>query len=92
MEQAGIGAAALDGLLELDLLRSMRFDATLPDGQKITVDGILVIDDEKLVALPDAVVIELHRNRALDVIHAQQVSLGLMRALVERRIAQQATA
>ena len=25
-------------LLELDLLRSMRFDATLPDGQKITVD------------------------------------------------------
>lgn len=79
-------------LLELDLLDSMRFDATLPDGQKITVDGILAINEEKLAALPDATVVELHRNRVLALIHAQQVSLGLMRALVERRIAQRATA
>ena len=79
-------------LLELGLLRSMRFDATLPDGQKITVDGILAIDEEKLAALPDATVVELHRNRALAVIHAQQLSLDLMRALVEKRIAQSATA
>ena len=79
-------------LLELDLLRSMRFDATLPDGQKITVDGILAIDEERLAALSDAVVIELHRNRALAVIHAQQLSMDLMRALVEKRIAQRPTA
>jgi hypothetical protein len=79
-------------LLELDLLRSMRFDATLPDGQKITVDGILAINEEKLAALPDATVVELHRNGVLALIHAQQLSLGLMRALVEKRIAQQTAA
>lgn len=79
-------------LLELELLRPMRFDATLPDGQKLTVDGILAIDEPKLAALPDATVVELHRNGVLALIHAQQVSLGLMRALVERRMAQHATA
>lgn len=79
-------------LLELDLLRAMRFDATLPDGQKLTADGFLAIDEEKLVALPDATVAELHRSGVLALIHAQQISLGLMRMLIERRLAQRATA
>jgi hypothetical protein len=79
-------------LLELELLRAMRFDATLPDGNKISVDGFLAIDEEKLGALPEATVFDLHRTGVLSLIHAHQISLGLMRALVERRLARRATA
>ena len=32
-------------LLELDVLREMRFDAKLPDGRQHTVDGFLTVDD-----------------------------------------------
>jgi SapC len=79
-------------LLELELLRSMRFDATLPDGSKLSVDGFLALDEEKLGSLPDATVIDLHRTGVLSLIHAHQISLGLMRSLVERRVAQRAAA
>ncbi len=79
-------------LLELELLRSMRFDATLPDGNQMSVDGFLALDEDKLAALPDATVADLHRSGVLALIHAHQISLGLMRALVERRLARRATA
>lgn len=79
-------------LIELELLRSMRFDATLPDGNQLSVDGFLALDDEKLAALPDATVVDLHRTGVLGLINAHQISLGLMRALVERRLARVATA
>ena len=79
-------------LLDLDLLRPMRFDATLPDGNKLTLDGFFTVDDEKLSNLPDASVLELHRSGMLALIDAHRISLGLMRALVERRLAQRATA
>ena len=79
-------------LVELELLRAMRFDATLPDGQTMTVDGFLAIDEEKLAALSDAVLVELHKSGVLALVHAHQVSLGMMRALVERRLARRAAA
>jgi hypothetical protein len=74
-----LGAALRDA----DLLQDMRFDAQLPDGRKVTVDGFLAIDEKKLAELPDAKVLEWHRNGILGLIHAQQISLGLMRRLVE---------
>jgi len=79
-------------LNELGLLRSMRFDATLADGSKIAVDGFQAIDEEKLAALPEATVFDLHKSGVLALIHAQQISMGMMRALVERRVARQAAA
>ena len=79
-------------LLELELLRSMRFDATLPEGDKLSVDGFLAVDEDKLSALPEATVAELHRNGMLALLNAHQISLGLMRMLVERRVARRATA
>jgi hypothetical protein len=79
-------------LLELELLRAMRFDATLPDGSKLSVDGFLALDEPKMAALPDATVVDLHRTGVLSLMHAHLVSLGLMRALVERRVALHATA
>jgi hypothetical protein len=73
-------------LLELDLLRDMRFDATLPDGQKHSVDGFLTVDEAKVQNLPDNVVGELHRNGVLGLIQLHWVSLGNMRRLLDWHI------
>lgn len=70
-------------LLELDVLRDMRFDATLPDGSKHSVDGFLTVDDKKMTELPDSVVGELHRSGMLGLIHLHWVSLGNMRRLID---------
>lgn len=70
-------------LQELDLLREMRFDATLPDGTQHTVDGFLTIDDQKATQLPDDVVAELHRSGMLGLMHLHWVSMGNMRRLVD---------
>jgi hypothetical protein len=79
-------------LIELELLRSMRFDATLPDGQTMSVDGFMAVDEAKLAALPDATLVELHKSGVMALLHAHQISLGVMRALVERRLARRAAA
>jgi SapC len=70
-------------LLELDLLREMRFDVTLPDGKQHTVDGFLTIDDKKATDLPEAVVVDLHRTGMLGLMHAHWLSLGNMQRLVD---------
>ncbi len=70
-------------LLELGLLREMRFDVTLPDGRRHTVDGFLTVDDGKVTDLPEAVVMELHRSGVLGLIHLHWVSLGNMRRLTD---------
>jgi SapC len=70
-------------MLELDLLREMRFDATLPDGSQHTVDGFLTVDDKKVSELPEATVMELHRNGMLGLIHLHWVSMGNMRRLAD---------
>ena len=70
-------------LLELDVLRDMRFDATMPDGRQHTVDGFLTVDDKKMTELPDSVVGELHRSGVLGLVHLHWVSLGNMRRLVD---------
>ena len=70
-------------LVELDLLREMRFDATLPDGRQHSVDGFLTVDEAKMQALPDATVGALHREGILGLIHAHWLSMGNMRRLVD---------
>jgi hypothetical protein len=77
---------------ELGLLRDMRFDATLPEGNKLPVDGFLAIDNDKFLALPDSTVLELHRNGILSLLHAQQVSMGNMTRLLNRKLARVANA
>jgi hypothetical protein len=72
-------------LVKADLLTEMRFDATLPDGKTLTVDGFLAVDEKKFAALSDEKVLELHKNGALGLIHAHQISMRHMRRLVEWR-------
>jgi len=70
-------------LQEKGLLREMRFDADLPDGSKVSVDGFLTVDEEKLGKLSDADVLAFHRNGLMGLIHAHQISLGNMARLVQ---------
>jgi SapC len=79
-------------LMAKKLLQDMRFDATLPDGRKLGVDGFLAVDEKRLAELPDADVLELHRNGLLGLIHAHRLSMGQMRALTERHLAMEAAA
>ncbi|WP_395699693.1 SapC family protein [Aquabacterium sp.] len=70
-------------LLELNLLRDMQFEATLPDGSKLQVNGFLTVDEDKLNALPDAAMLDLARSGLLGLIHAHQISLSNMARLAE---------
>lgn len=79
-------------LVDAGLLVGMRFDATLPDGTKLGVDGFLTVDEKKLNELPDDKVLEMHRNGVLALIHAHQMSLRHMRELVALRVARTAPA
>ena len=72
-----------DKLVALGLLREMRFDATLPDGKSLVVDGFLTVDEDKLGKLSDAEVLDLARTGILGIIHMHQVSLSNMTRLAE---------
>ena len=73
-------------LMELNLLQEKRFDATLPDGSPLSVDGFLAVDEKRLAELSDAEVGELHRSGLLGLLHAHQLSLGNMSLLIDRRL------
>lgn len=79
--------AAGERLLELNLLQDKRFEAKMPDGTPITVDGFLAVDEKRLSALTDAEIVELQRGGLLSVLLTHQVSMTNMRALLERRMA-----
>lgn len=70
-------------LVEEGLLQPMRFDATLPDGKTLTVEGFMTVDEKKFSELSDAKILEFHENGVLALIHAHQISLRHMRRLVD---------
>lgn len=73
-------------LAALDLLRERRFDATLPDGRKIAIDGFFMVDEAQVKALPDEQLVALHREGLLGLIHAHWISAGHMRRLLHWRM------
>jgi hypothetical protein len=70
-------------LLRLDLLREMRFEAKLPDGAAVGVEGFLTVDDKRFAELPDAEVLKMHKSGLLALVHAHQLSLSNMRRLAQ---------
>jgi hypothetical protein len=74
-------------LQEQGLLQPMRFEATLPDGQQLSVEGFFTVDEKRFSELADDKLVQLHKSGILALIHAHLSSLGLMRGLVERRVA-----
>jgi SapC len=72
-------------LMEMGLLQERRLDATLADGSKLQLDGFLALDEQRYAELTEAQVLQLHKNGLLAVLHMHQVSLGNVRALLDRR-------
>jgi hypothetical protein len=68
-------------LAALDLLQDMRFEATLPSGEKIDVEGFLAVDEKKLADLPDDKVGQMHRSGLLALLEMHRVSMGNMSRL-----------
>lgn len=73
-----------DRLVELELLRGGEINGQLADGKTVKADGFFMIDEEKLRKLPDEVVLELHRNGVLALLHAHLLSMGQVNQLADR--------
>ncbi|HWH75682.1 MAG TPA: SapC family protein [Methylibium sp.] len=78
-------------IVDLDLLKPVQIDVTLPDGQKLNAGGVQMIDEDKLKALPEATTAELLRNGMLGLLYAQLISAGNVRRLSERLAQRMAT-
>jgi hypothetical protein len=72
-------------LVAKELLREMRFDAELPGGQKLKVDGFFAVEEKQLTKLGDADLVAMHRSGVMGLIYAHLVSLGNLRKLVQWR-------
>jgi len=66
------------------LLSEMDARADLVDGRSFTVNGLMVVDEKKLMALPDAVALSLFRAGELHLISMHLASLSNMQKLVDR--------
>ncbi|WP_077033129.1 SapC family protein [Pelomonas sp. KK5] len=77
-------------IVEAGLLQDMRFEATLPDGEKLLVEGFLAVDEKKLSELPEAKIVELFRNGILSLIEMHRVSMGNMNRLANLHAADKA--
>ena len=71
-------------LVEMDLLQDMRFEATLPNGEKLDVEGFLALDEKKYSELPDDKVLQLHRNGLIAMIEMHRLSMTNMNRLAAK--------
>jgi hypothetical protein len=71
-------------LIEMDLLQEMRFEATMPNGEKIDVEGFLALDEKKYAELPDDKVLQLHRNGLIALLEMHRLSLTNMNRLASK--------
>jgi hypothetical protein len=66
------------------LLTEMNARADLVDGRSFTVGSLLVVDEKRLLALPDATALSFFRSGELHLISMHLASLSNMRVLVDR--------
>jgi hypothetical protein len=71
-------------LQQAGLLMEMNAKADLVDGRSFKVNKLLIVDEKKLMALPDAVALSLFRSGELHLISMHLVSLSNMQRLVNR--------
>lgn len=74
-------------LEQAGLLKEMNAQAQLADGRNFTVNGLYVVDEQKLMTLPDAVALSLFRSGELHLVAMHLASLSNMKALVDRMAA-----
>ncbi|HEX2544772.1 MAG TPA: SapC family protein [Ramlibacter sp.] len=66
------------------VLTEMNARADLVDGRSFTVNGLLVVDEKKLLALSDATALQLFRAGELNLVSLHLASLSNMKRLVDR--------
>ena len=74
-------------LEQAGLLMEMNAKADLVDGRSFTVNGLMIVDEKKLLALPDAAVLPLVRSGEMHLISMHLMSLSNMQKLVDRMAA-----
>ncbi len=72
-------------LLQAGLLRQIDAQANLGDGRSYALNGLLVVDEQKLAQLPDIDIVKLFRSGMLALIHAHLLSLRNLKTLIERK-------
>jgi len=72
-------------LVEQDLLVTRNANVRLPSGRELTLQGFSVVDVDKFQKLPDAVVLEWHRNGWLALVHQHLMSLSGFSELTRRQ-------
>ncbi|NML43937.1 SapC family protein [Ramlibacter sp. G-1-2-2] len=71
-------------LEQAGLLTEMNARADLVDGRSFTVGSLLVVDEKKLLALPDAVALSLFRSGEMHLVSMHLLSLSNMQRLVDK--------
>lgn len=71
-------------LEEAGLLIEMSARADLVDGRSFTVAGLMIVDEKKLAALPDAQVLSLFRTGELHLVSMHLLSMSNLHKLVDR--------
>lgn len=71
-------------LRDMGLLKSVTLDATLPSGEKTSMHGLLVVDEEAFAAIGAEDLHKLHQKGFLGPIHFHLVSLAALPALAQR--------
>lgn len=79
--------AFVEALRAEGLLIDRRADATLADGRKLGLDGLQIIDADKVTGLADAVVVDWHRKGWLALIAFHIKSLDRFAALLDLQAA-----
>ncbi|RBF33549.1 peptidase, partial [Xanthomonas oryzae pv. oryzae] len=82
------GLAASDAFVErvlrYDLLEPFVFEATLNNGLECRLAGLYVVHEERLRALDEAALLELHRHGDLEPLYMAVASIAQFRHLLER--------
>ncbi|MCX7635100.1 MAG: SapC family protein [Syntrophales bacterium] len=67
------------------LLRQIEAKAELADGRSFVLDGMLVVDEQRLMQLLDVDIVRLFRSGMLSLINAHLISLRNLNVLMERK-------
>ncbi|QTK47392.1 SapC family protein [Xanthomonas euvesicatoria] len=76
--------AFVERALRYDLLEPFVFEATLNNGLECRLAGLYVVYEERLRALDEAALLELHRHGDLEPLYMAVASIAQLRHLLER--------
>lgn len=74
-------------LAQSGLLRQIDAQATLHDGSSYALNGMLVVDEQKLAQLPDSDIVRMFRSGTLALVYAHLLSLRNLSFLLDRKAA-----